>query len=151
MRWRCRRSSRCWAARSGCASSTAACTSASTSARRRGESCRACCRFRSERGRNYARVFAELASEVGRLRREQGRDIALTFITHAECHIPTATVEALARDAYLYGIFILPSKPIDLEYLTKLNRFQVVTAESLSRAAEKRRRALEIVEDVASG
>ncbi len=107
--------------------------------------------FRSERGRNYARVFAELATEVGRLRREQGRDVALTFITHAECHIPTATVEALARDAYLYGIFILPSKPIDLEYLTKLNRYQVVTAESLSRAAEKRRRALEIVEDVANG
>jgi hypothetical protein len=96
-------------------------------------------------------VFAELATEVGRLRREQGRDVALTFITHAECHIPTPTVEALARDAYLYGIFILPSKPIDLEYLTKLNRYQVVTAESLSRAAEKRRRALEIVEDVANG
>ena len=75
--------------------------------------------FRSERGRNYARVFAELATEVGRLRREQGRDVALTFITHAECHIPTATVEALARDAYLYGIFILPSKPIDLEYLSR--------------------------------
>jgi hypothetical protein len=106
--------------------------------------------FRSERGRNYARVFAELATEVGRLRREQGREIALTFITHAECHIPTATVEALARDAYLYGIFILPSKPIDLEYLPKLHRHQIVTADSLSRAAEKRRRALEIVEDVSS-
>ena len=108
-------------------------------------------RPRSERGRNYARVFDQLAVELARLRREEARDVAVTFITHAECHIPTATVEALARDAYLYGIFILPSKPIDLEYLSKLNRFQVVTAESLSRAAEKRRRALEIVEDVANG
>ena len=107
--------------------------------------------FRSERGRNYARVFAELAGEVARLRREQGRDVALTFITHAECHIPTAIIESLARDAYLYGIFILPSKPIDLEYLPKLHRYQVVTGESLSRAAEKRRRALEIVEEAASG
>jgi hypothetical protein len=106
--------------------------------------------FRSERGRNYARVFGDLAAEVGRVRREQARDVALTFITHAECHIPAATVEALARDAFLYGIFILPSKPIDLEYLPRLHRYQVVTAESLSRAAEKRRRALEIVEDVAS-
>jgi hypothetical protein len=106
--------------------------------------------FRSERGRNYTRVFGDLALEVARLRREQSRDVALTFITHAECHIPVATVEALARDAFLYGIFILPSKPIDLEYLPKLHRYQVVTAESLSRAAEKRRRALEIVEDVAS-
>jgi uncharacterized protein with von Willebrand factor type A (vWA) domain len=106
--------------------------------------------FRSERGRNYTRVFGDLALEVARLRREQSRDVALTFITHAECHIPAATIEALARDAFLYGIFILPSKPIDLEYLPKLHRYQVVTAESLSRAAEKRRRALEIVEDVAS-
>jgi hypothetical protein len=84
------------------------------------------------------------------MRREQARDVALTFITHAECHIPVTVVEALARDAFLYGIFVLPSKPIDLEYLPKLHRYQVVTAESLSRAAEKRRRALEIVEDVAS-
>jgi hypothetical protein len=107
--------------------------------------------FRSERGRNYARVFADLASEIARLHREQGRDIALTFITHAECHIPVATVEALARDAYLYGIFVQPSKPLDLEYLPKLHRHQVVTADVLSRAADKRRRALDIVADVASG
>jgi hypothetical protein len=106
--------------------------------------------FRSERGRNYARVFGDLATEIARLRREQGREVALTIITHAECHIPTATVEALARDAYVYAIFVLPSKPIDLDYLSKLHRYQVVTADSLSRAAEKRRRALEIVEDVAN-
>lgn len=106
--------------------------------------------FRSERGRNYARVFGDLATEVARLRREQGRDVALTIITHAECHIPTPIVEALARDAHVYGIFVLPSKPIDLDYLTRLHRYQVVTADSLSRAAEKRRRALEIVEDVAN-
>jgi len=106
--------------------------------------------FRSERGRNYARVFGDLAVELERVRREQARDVALTFVTHAECHIPVPIVEALARNAFLYGIFILPSKSIDLEYLPRLDRYQVVTAESLSRAAEKRRRALEIVEDVAS-
>lgn len=107
--------------------------------------------FRSERGRNYARVFGDLAVEVARLRREQGRDVALTFITHAECHIPLPTVEALARDAYLYGIFVQPSKPLDLEYLPRLHRHQVVTADTLSRAADKRRRALDIVEDAAQG
>ncbi|HVU50802.1 MAG TPA: hypothetical protein VHL80_08955 [Polyangia bacterium] len=105
--------------------------------------------FRSERGRNYARVFGDLAVEVARLRRESPREIALTFISHAECHIPLPTVEALARDATLYGIFVLPSKPMDLEYLPRLHRHQVVTAESLARGAEKRRRALEIVEDAA--
>jgi len=105
--------------------------------------------FRSERGRNYARVFGDLAIEVARLRRESPREIALTFISHAECHIPLPTVEMLARDATLYGIFVLPSKPMDLEYLPRLHRHQIVTAESLARGAEKRRRALEIVEDAA--
>jgi hypothetical protein len=105
--------------------------------------------FRSERGRNYARVFGELAGEVARLRRESAREIALTFITHAECHIPLPVVDALARDATLYGVFVLPSKPIDLDYLPRLHRHQIVTAEALARGAEKRRRALEIVEDAA--
>ncbi|HEV3032999.1 MAG TPA: hypothetical protein VG319_15245 [Polyangia bacterium] len=105
--------------------------------------------FKSERGRNYARVFGDLAAEVARLRRESAREIALTFISHAECHIPLPIVEALVRDTTLYGIFVLPSKPIDLEYLPRLHRHQVVTAESLARGAEKRRRALEIVEDAA--
>lgn len=106
--------------------------------------------FRSERGRNYARVFDQLATEVGRLRREDGREVAVTFITHGECQIPMATVEALARDAHLYGIFVLPSKGLRLDYLGKLHRYQVVTAESLARTSEKRRRALEIVEDAAT-
>jgi hypothetical protein len=103
--------------------------------------------FRSERGRNYARVFSDLAVETARLRREEGRDIAITFITHAECHIPTATVEALAKDSSLYGIFVLPSRPMTLDYLPLLHRYQVVTADTLARAASSRRRALEIVED----
>jgi hypothetical protein len=105
--------------------------------------------FRSERGRNYARVFGDLAAEIGRLRRESAREIALTFITHAECHIPSPTVEALTRDATVYGIFVLPSKPVDLDYLPRLHRHQIVTAEALARGAEKRRRALEIIEDAA--
>ncbi|HSZ80869.1 MAG TPA: hypothetical protein VLA14_01235 [Polyangia bacterium] len=105
--------------------------------------------FRSERGRNYARVFADLAAEVARLRRESAREIALTFISHGECHIPLPTVEALARDATLYGVFVLPSRPLELEYLSRLHRHQIVTAETLARGAEKRRRALEIVEDAA--
>lgn len=105
--------------------------------------------FRSERGRNYARVFSDLAAELKSLRRESGREIALTFISHAECHIPLATVDALAREAALTGIFVLPSKPIELDYLPRLGRYAIVTAETLARAGEKRRRALEIVDEVA--
>jgi hypothetical protein len=105
--------------------------------------------FRSERGRNGARVFGALAAELARLRQDDAREVALTFITHGECHIPAATVEALAREATLYGIFVLPSRPLALEYLPRLHRYQVVTAETLARGADKRRRALEIVEDAA--
>jgi hypothetical protein len=103
--------------------------------------------FRSERGRNYARVFADLAAELARLRRENPREIALTFISHAECHIPLPTVDALAREAALTGVFVLPSRPLELDYLPRLRSHQVVTAETLARGAEKRRRALEIVAD----
>jgi hypothetical protein len=105
--------------------------------------------FRSERGRNYARVFSDLLTEVERLHRHDGRDVAITFITHAECHIPVETVEALARSASLYGIFVLPSRPMALEYLPRLHRHQVVTAETLTQASSSRRRALDIVDDAA--
>jgi hypothetical protein len=104
--------------------------------------------FRSQRGRNYARVFSDLAVEVDRLARE-GRDVAITFITHGTCQIPVATVKALAAQARLYGIFVLPSGPLELDYLPFLHRSQVVTAASLARTSDKRRRALEIVEDAA--
>ena len=106
--------------------------------------------FRSERGRNYARVFSDLSAEVSRLVREEGRDVAITFLTHGACHIPVATVQALAEKAHLYGIFVLPSRPLELEYLPFLHRHQVVTAASLAGAGGRRRRALEIVDDAAS-
>jgi hypothetical protein len=105
--------------------------------------------FRSERGRNTARVFADLAAEVTRLARDEGRDVAVTFLTHGACHIPLPTVDQLAAHCHLYGIFVLPSRPLDLDYLPRLHRSQVVTAASLARSADKRRRALEIVDDAA--
>jgi hypothetical protein len=107
--------------------------------------------FRSERGRNYARVFQDLLHEleremeIGRSRRE----ISLTIVTHAACHIPRATVEALSRRASLHGVFILPSQPLALDYLPLLRQHQVVTADALAAPADKKRRALEIVGAVA--
>jgi hypothetical protein len=106
--------------------------------------------FRSEQGRNYGRVFDQLRGELERDRRQRPRDVAITFITHAECHIPVETVEALTRLASLYGIFVMPSQPLALEYLPMLEAHQVVSRESLAAPGEKRRRALEIVNDVVS-
>lgn len=107
--------------------------------------------FRSERGRNYARVFGDLVAELERERTRGQRDLALTFITHAECHIPIDTVEALARRAALYGVFVLPARPLALDYLLLLHSHHTVTAESMVQPAGKRRRALEIVADVVTG
>ena len=105
--------------------------------------------FRSERGRNYARVFADLLAEVRRLSRDEGRSVAVTFITHGGCHIPVETMQALSAEAHLYGIFVLPTRPLELDYLPHLHRHQVVTAASLARTGDRRRRALEIVDDAA--
>ncbi len=97
--------------------------------------------FQSEQGRHYARVFQDLLLELGR----GTGPLSLTVITHGECHIPTATVEALARRAALHVVYVLPSAPLALDYLPLLARHDVVTAESL---ADKRRQALEIIDRV---
>jgi len=102
--------------------------------------------FRSERGRNYARVFGDLLAELAGDRARAHREVAITFITHAECHIPRETIEALGRQASLHGVFVLPSQPLALDYLPLLRQHQVVTAQALAAPADKRRRALEIVE-----
>ena len=104
--------------------------------------------FRSERGRNYARVFQDLLAELEQEAGQRRREVALTIVTHAECHIPRATVEALARRASLYGVFVLPSQPLAVDYLPLLRQHQVVTAETLAQPAEKRRQALQIVGEV---
>jgi hypothetical protein len=107
--------------------------------------------FRSERGRNYARVFQDLLGEMEQEVGRERRQISLTIITHASCHIPRATVEALAQRAALSAVFVLPSQPLALDYLPLLTQHQVVTAQTLAAPADKKRRALEIVGAVIAG
>jgi hypothetical protein len=105
--------------------------------------------FRSEHGRNYARVFADLLQDLARPDRELvRRDAAITFITHGECHIPVATLQAIRRHASVYGIFVLPSQPLSLDYLPLLSGHQIITADSIALPTERRRRALDVVSDV---
>jgi len=103
---------------------------------------------RSERGRNYARVFQDLLAELEHDTGHRRREVALTIVTHAQCHIPRPTVEALARRASLYGVFVLPSQPLNLDYLPLLSGHQIITAESIAEPTERRRRALDVVSDV---
>lgn len=103
--------------------------------------------FRSDRGRNYARVFRQLQLELARLRREERRQIVVYIITHGQCHIPVEVVQAMARSASLYGIFTLPSTDVRLDYLDLLHRYQVVDEQVLTSQKDRRERALQIVED----
>jgi hypothetical protein len=103
--------------------------------------------FRSERGRNYARVFKQLALELRRIRGAEKRELALYIITHGQCHIPVELVQQLRRDAYLYGIFILPSSTMRLDYTDLLHRQQIVDASTLASRKGRRDRALEILSD----
>ncbi len=103
--------------------------------------------FRSERGRNYGKVFRQLLMEITRLKRDQKRKIVLYIITHGECHISTELVAALSQHAYLYGIIILPSSELTLEFLPLLDRYQIVESTSLTSRVDRRERALDIVGD----
>ena len=104
--------------------------------------------FRSERGRNYGRVFRQLLGELQRMRRHDSRPIVLYIVTHGQCHIPSEIVESLRQLVLLYGVFILPSQALQLDYLSFLHRYQVVSAEALSTRERSVDRALEIVDDV---
>jgi hypothetical protein len=103
--------------------------------------------FRSERGRNYGRVFRQLLSELQRLRRQVRRPVIVYIITHGQCHIGSSIVEKLGQLAHLYGVFILPSSTLHLGYLSLLDRHQIVSAEALSSRKSSVDRALEIVDD----
>ncbi len=105
--------------------------------------------FRSERGRNYGKVFRQLLLELSRLKREARRRIVLYIITHGQCHIPVELVAQLKPLAYLHGIIILPSSDVSLEWLSLFDKHQIVTAESLASREGRKDRALDIVKETA--
>ena len=53
----------------------------------------------------------------------------------------------MAQQAYLYGIIILPSSEVSLDFLPLLHRHQIVESTALSSRAGRRERALDIVTD----
>jgi hypothetical protein len=106
--------------------------------------------FRSERGRNYGRVFRQFLVELTRLRQSESRRIVVYVITHGQCHLPPDVVEKLAQQAFLYGVFILPSSEVRLDYLPLLHRHQVVDAAALGSREGRKSRALDIIADTAA-
>jgi hypothetical protein len=106
--------------------------------------------FKGEHGRNYAKVFGLLANEVTRTARREKKSVVFYVITHAECHVPLEAIERLRQSATLYGIFMLPSSgELDLEYLPRLHKTQIVTQAALDQREERAKRAMDIVDDAA--
>ena len=106
--------------------------------------------FRSEHGRNYAKVFRQLLLELSRLRRDSRRQVVVYLITHGQCHIAPELVTALHQQAFLYGILIIPSSEQLPEFVPLLDRHQIVEREALSSRAGRQRRALDIVSDASA-
>ena len=106
--------------------------------------------FKSDLGRNYGKVFRQLQLELTRIRREEKRQIVIYIITHGQCHLPVDVVEQLRRVAFLYGVFILPSSDMALEYLDLLHRHQIVDGAALASRQGRRDRALDIIEDAST-
>ena len=103
--------------------------------------------FKSERGRNYARVFRQLSAELSRLRRDRRRSVVLYFLTHGQCHIPVEIVQQLRALATLYGVFILPSGGVPIDYAPLLHRAEIVDETTLGNRTLRRDRALGIVQE----
>jgi hypothetical protein len=108
--------------------------------------------FKGERGRNPARVFAQLATEMAILRARDPRDPIIHLITHAALHVPRALVEEVRRQAHLFGVFILPSgDTLDLEWLDLLESYAVVDHATLQQRGARVAAATKIVDQVESG
>src|SRR5262249_50424602 len=104
--------------------------------------------FKSERGRNYARVFRQFELELARLRREQRRSVIVYILTHGQCHIPIEIVTRLRKLAVLHGVFMLPSQNMAIDYAPLLHHTEIVDEAALVSRSERRRRALGIVDRV---
>ncbi|MEM6294639.1 MAG: hypothetical protein AAGA54_25415 [Myxococcota bacterium] len=109
--------------------------------------------FRAERGRNYARVMRQLNAELAVPRRKDGQALVY-LLTHGECQLPPDELALLSMRAPIYGVFILPSGPLELPYLDNLHRVHVIDAEAIShgRRAHKARQIIaEVQSDLDGG
>lgn len=102
--------------------------------------------FRSERGRNASRVFADVELEVNRLVRDEGKDISLTIITHGRLQVPVEVVERLSAIARVFGVFVLPSKPVEMPYQRLLSQSHVVGPEALEDPQARAAAALHVLQ-----
>jgi len=104
--------------------------------------------FRSERGRNYRKVFEQILYDVRRITDRRQQDVMLYILTHGQCHLPKDLVMRLREVAYLFGIFILPGETLELEYVDLLHKSRIVGEDALESSSNRRRAAFDILEEV---
>lgn len=103
--------------------------------------------FKGERGRNPARVFAELATELELGRHRDPRTPVVHLFTHAALYIPREMVGAVRRFANIAAVFILPSGgKLDLDYLDLLDAHWVVDHATLSSGSARANAARSILD-----
>jgi hypothetical protein len=103
--------------------------------------------FKGERGRNPARVFAQLATELALLGSHDARQQVVHLITHAALHVPRHLVQEVRRHAHLFAVVILPSGgALDLEWIDLLAGYAVVDHATLQRSGARAAAATRIVE-----
>jgi hypothetical protein len=108
--------------------------------------------FKGERGRNPARVFAQLATELALPRARDTRDPVVHLITHAALRIPKTIVAEVRRLARLFCVFILPSDGVlDLPWLDLVDGYSVVGHEALRRHDRRASAGARIIDDIARG
>jgi hypothetical protein len=104
--------------------------------------------FRGERGRNPARVFAQLAAELAALRRSDPRTPVVHVFTHAALYIPRELVQAVRAEAHLAAVFLLPSNGAPaLDYLDLLDGYWVVDHATLAGGAARAAAARAILDE----
>ncbi len=104
--------------------------------------------FKGERGRNPARVFAQLATEMALMRARESKDVVIHLITHASLHVPRDLVKEVARQSHLFGVFILPSGgALDLDYLDLMEGHVVIDNATLNQKNARAAAATKIVDD----
>jgi hypothetical protein len=103
--------------------------------------------FKGERGRNPARVFAELSTELEMQRARDPRSPVVHLFTHAALYIPREMVQAVRAFAHIAAVFILPSGgKLDLDYLDLLNAHWVVDHATLAHGAARANAAKSILD-----
>jgi hypothetical protein len=105
--------------------------------------------FKGERGRNPARVFAEL---LGLLELAAGRDPrqpVIHLFTHAALYVPRDTMARIVQLAKVAAVFMLPSEAeLHLDYLDLLDAHWVVDHTALASRGARAQEARRILDSV---